>query len=47
MINGPVDVQEIPGTHMGIFFDPHVKFLADRLAACLDQANELAKRGKR
>jgi surfactin family lipopeptide synthetase A len=47
VINGPVDVQEIPGTHMGIFFDPHVKHLANRFAACLDEANDLVTRGKR
>ena len=47
VISGPVDVQEIPGTHLGIFFDPHVEHLANRLAACLDRANDLVKRGKR
>lgn len=33
-----VDVQEIPGSHLGILKEPNVQALAEKLSACIDQA---------
>jgi thioesterase domain-containing protein len=38
LITGPVETHEVPGTHMGIFFEPHVQHLANRLAVSLENA---------
>jgi thioesterase domain-containing protein/acyl carrier protein len=40
VIAGPVEVHDVPGAHMGMFFDPHVSHWAGRLAACIDNASE-------
>ncbi|MFY9528963.1 MAG: thioesterase domain-containing protein [Candidatus Acidiferrales bacterium] len=47
VITGSVEVHEVPGNHMGMFFDPHVNQLASRLAACIDNAIELVTRSNR
>ncbi len=35
---GGVDVRELPGQHLSIFQDPHVRVLAEKLAECLEIA---------
>jgi thioesterase domain-containing protein len=35
---GGLDVRFVPGTVNTMFFEPHVKILADQLKACLDEA---------
>jgi thioesterase domain-containing protein len=37
-LKGPVETHEIPGMHMGVFFDPHVPHLAKGLALSLENA---------
>jgi amino acid adenylation domain-containing protein len=44
VITGSVELHDISGNHMGMFFDPHVNQLASRVAACIDTASELAGR---
>jgi thioesterase domain-containing protein len=41
-LKGPVETHEIPGMHMGIFFEPHVQHLARRLALSLESAAALS-----
>ncbi len=38
VVKGAVETHEVPGTHMGIFFEPHVQHLANRLAVSLENA---------
>lgn len=38
LLTGPVETHEIPGSHMGIFFEPHVQHLATRLTVSLENA---------
>jgi thioesterase domain-containing protein len=47
VITGSVEAHDVPGNHMGIFFDPHVNQLASQLAACIDNASELVTRSNR
>ena len=35
--HGP-DVQEVPGTHLTMVFEPHVRTLAEKLTRCLEEA---------
>jgi aspartate racemase len=44
VITGPVEVHDIPGTHLGMFFDPHVDELGRRLAASIDKVSQLDQR---
>jgi amino acid adenylation domain-containing protein len=41
--NGAVDLQVVPGDHVTMMTEPHVKILAERLQTCIDRA--LANRG--
>jgi surfactin family lipopeptide synthetase A len=36
VVTGPMELHDIPGTHVGMFFDPHVQDLASRLAASIE-----------
>lgn len=47
VITGSVELHDVAGNHMGMFFDPYVNHWASRLAACMDKAGELATRPKR
>jgi aspartate racemase len=38
MALGGVDIHEVPGDHLGIFEEPHVQVLAEKLRACIDKA---------
>jgi amino acid adenylation domain-containing protein len=38
LVKGPLAAYDIPGTHFGIFFEPHVQHLARRLAASMNDA---------
>jgi amino acid adenylation domain-containing protein len=38
LAGGGIQVHEIPGTHLDIVKDPHVRELASKLRACLDEA---------
>jgi surfactin family lipopeptide synthetase A len=40
VITGPVEVHDIPGTHQGMFFEPHVEELGGRLAASMEKARQ-------
>ncbi len=40
VITGPVEVHDVPGTHMGIFFEPHVGELVGRLAASMEKGRQ-------
>jgi thioesterase domain-containing protein/acyl carrier protein len=44
VITGPLELHDIPGTHSGMFFDPHVDELGRRLAASIDKASDLDQR---
>ena len=35
---GGLDIHEVPGDHMGIFQEPHVQILAEKLRVCIDKA---------
>jgi aspartate racemase len=35
---GGLEVHDIPGDHIGILKEPHVRVLAEKLKACLDKA---------
>jgi thioesterase domain-containing protein len=39
---GGVDVQELPGGHVTIFQEPHVRILAEKLKDCLEKARGVA-----
>jgi thioesterase domain-containing protein len=39
---GGVEVHEVPGEHIGIFQEPHVRFLAEKLTGCLEAARRAA-----
>ena len=38
LVAGGLEVQEVPGNHYSIFSEPYVKVLAEKLKACLEQA---------
>jgi aspartate racemase len=38
MALGGVDIHEVPGDHLGIFEEPHVQVLAEKLRTCIDKA---------
>jgi amino acid adenylation domain-containing protein len=40
LLTGPSETHEIPGDHAGIFHEPNVKILADKLRACLRSARQ-------
>ena len=40
---GGLDVHEVPGYHGAIVYEPRVKILAEKLAACLDQAQGIRR----
>lgn len=40
LLLGPSETYEIPGDHMGLFRDPSVGLLADKLSACLTRARQ-------
>ena len=35
---GELDIRIVPGNHLGMLQEPHVKVLAEELRSCLDQA---------
>jgi aspartate racemase len=35
---GGVEIHEVPGDHMGMFQEPHVQMLAEKLRVCIDKA---------
>jgi aspartate racemase len=41
---GGLEIHEVPSTHLGIFQEPHVQVLAEKLKACIDrvQGDDLA-----
>ncbi len=39
---GGVEVHEVPGEHVSMFREPHVAFVAEKLAACLEKARGVA-----
>jgi amino acid adenylation domain-containing protein len=41
MLTGPSETHEVPGDHAGIFREPNVKVLADKLRDCLQNARPL------
>ncbi|MEG4854953.1 thioesterase domain-containing protein [Microcoleus sp. B5-D4] len=42
---GGIELHEVPGSHLTMHFEPHVQVLAEKLSACLDQADrELDRR---
>jgi thioesterase domain-containing protein/acyl carrier protein len=42
---GGVDVHVVPGNHANLMYEPHVEALAQKLTACLDQAQSAAPAG--
>jgi thioesterase domain-containing protein/acyl carrier protein len=42
---GGVDVHVVPGNHANLMYEPHVEVLAQKLTACLDQAQSAALAG--
>ena len=42
LVQGDIDTHEIPGNHINIIKDPHVRPLAEKLRACLDRARNIA-----
>ena len=40
VITGPVEVHDVPGTHMGMFFEPHVEELVGRVATSMEKARQ-------
>jgi amino acid adenylation domain-containing protein len=38
LVAGGLEIQEVPGKHTSIFTEPYVRFLAEKLKACLDSA---------
>jgi len=40
LVSGDVEVHEIPGNHIDIIKEPHVRVLAEELRACLDAVEE-------
>ena len=36
---GGLDIEDVPGDHLGMLAEPHVKVLAERLQACIDRAD--------
>ena len=44
VLRGSVELYDVSGTHMGMFFEPHVKDLASQLASSIDNAAKFATR---
>lgn len=40
-VTGNIEIIEVPGTHLTMMVEPHVKVVADRLGVCLDNAKRL------
>jgi len=40
VITGPVEVHDVPGTHMGMFFEPYVEELVGRVVASMGKARQ-------
>jgi aspartate racemase len=38
LVNGELEIYEVPGTHMGILEEPNVQVLAEKLRVCMDKA---------
>jgi aspartate racemase len=38
MALGGLEIHEVPGDHLGMFQEPHVQVLAEKLRACIDKA---------
>jgi aspartate racemase len=38
MAVGGVEIHQVPGDHLGMFQEPHVQMLAEKLRACIDKA---------
>ena len=38
LATGGLEIHEVPGTHLDMVFEPHVRTLAEKLARCLDEA---------
>ncbi len=38
LATGGIDIQDIPGTHLDLFAEPHIKILAAKLKSCIDKA---------
>lgn len=44
IITGQLEVQEVPGEHVSMFYEPHVKTLAEKVASCLETARQAASK---
>ena len=42
VVTGPIETHELGGNHLGIFFEPHVQHLANRLTVSLENASRLS-----
>ena len=36
---GGLDIEDVPGNHLGMLVEPHVQVLAEKLQACIDRAD--------
>ncbi len=43
---GGVQIYEVPGDHLGILKEPHIKVIAENLKSCLDKAHAMSTRSK-
>ena len=43
VVTGPIETHELGGSHLGIFFEPHVQHLANRLAVSLENAARFSR----
>jgi thioesterase domain-containing protein len=43
LAEGGLDLHDVPGDHFSLFEEPHVQVLAERLNACLDEAQLMTK----
>jgi thioesterase domain-containing protein len=46
LVSGAVEVHDVPGEHSTMFYEPHVNVLAEKLSACLAQAQATKLAGK-
>jgi thioesterase domain-containing protein len=38
VVSGPVEIFPVPGNHLSLMAEPHVRVLAERLRGCLERA---------
>ncbi len=38
VVTSPIDVYHLPGSHVGVIKEPHVRVLAEKLQHCLENA---------